>query len=523
MRQQTSRREFGMAAAAAVAVTLVAAAGCSSTGSSGNPDSSSTGTPKQGGTLRVGLVGGSVKDSLDAGTPITHPDEARVIALYDTLTTYDTQHKLQMALADKITPSENGKLWTVQLRNGLKFSDGSPITAADVVFTFQRITDPKAPLAGATAFTTLDRNGLMATGDRTVSFPFKEPYATFPDTIAQYGNGIVPKGYNPKQPVGSGPFKFQSITPGQESTFVKNPYYWRKGQPYLDKLVIIDFPDDNARVNALLSGQVDAIDQLPLSQINIVKANPQLKVLESQTGSWQPFTMRVDQPPFNDVRVRQAFRLMVDRQQMVIQVLNGHGTVGNDMYAPLDECYPKDIPQRTQNIAEAKKLLAAAGQSNLTVTLDTSPVAAGVVEAAQVFAQQAKAAGVTINVRKVDPGTFYGDNYLKWTFAQDFYFTRDYLPQAALLGFPTSPYNETHWNDAEWQQVVTKANATLDEAARCKLVAQAEKIDYDRGAYIVWGFSNNLDAYSSSVVGFLPDTSGIPLTSYGFRGVWLNK
>jgi len=517
-RRSRSLRTF---TATALAISMLALAGCSS--ASPASDAGVAAAPKAGGTLRVGIVGGSAKDSLDAHAPVTHPDEARAIQLYETLASYDNDHKIQMALADKITPSADAKTWTVHLRDGLKFSNGKPITADDVIFTFQRITDPKDPMAGATALAGLERDAMRATDPQTIVFPFTTAFATFPDIVAQYNAGIVPVGYDPKNPVSSGPFMTDSFTPGQQSTFVKNPHYWRAGQPYLDKVTIIDFPDDTARVNALLGGQVDAIDQLPLGQVNVVKANPQLKVLESATGSWLPFTMRVDQAPFNDPKVREAFRLIVDRRQMVEQVLGGHGTVGNDMYAPFDACYPTGVPQRTQDIAKAKELLADAGKSNLSVDLVTSSAAAGLVEAAQVFAQQAKAAGVTVNVKKVDPGEFYGDQYLKWTFSQDFWFTRDYLPQTAASGFSTSPYNETHWDDKTWNDLVTQANATTDKATRCGLIQKAEQIEFDRGGYIIWGFPNSVDAYSSAVSGFTPDKSGIPLTSFTFRNVWLNK
>jgi peptide/nickel transport system substrate-binding protein len=519
----SSRRRFrGLAAAAGVVVALLASAACSAGAASTDAGQASS-TPRAGGSLRVGIVGGSAKDTLDAHNPVTHPDEARAIQLYDTLATYDTEHHLEMALAEDITPSDDAKTWTVTLRKGLTFSDGSPIRAQDVVFTFQRITDPDDPKAGAAGLALLDRDGLKAKDDRTVVFPFTQPFATFPDAVAQYSNGIVPEGYDPATPVSSGPFMFKSFEPGSQSTFVRNPHYWRDGRPYLDEITIIDFPDDTARVNALLGGQVDAIDQLPLSQIHVIKANPNLRVLESETGSWTPFTMRVDQKPFDDPRVREAFRLIVDRKEMVQQVLGGHGTVGNDMYGRFDPCYPKDIPQREQDISRAKKLLADAGQSDLTVDLVTSPVAAGLVEAAQVFAEQAKKAGVTVNVRKVDPGEFYGDQYLKWTFAQDFWFTRDYLPQTAAGSLEDAPYNETHWSDKEWVDLVDKANATVDEDARCTVIAQAQQIEYDRGGYIIWGFPNSVDAHSAAVQGLVPDKSGIPLTSFGFRNVWLNN
>lgn len=526
MSSTPQRRRITVLRAVALAVTMTtftAACSSGSTSSASQGGSAAAGVPKAGGTLRVGIVGGSAKDSLDAHSPVTHPDEARVISLYDPLATYDTNHTVKMDLADKITPSTDAKTWTIHLRPGLKFSDGNPITSADVAATFQRITDPKNPKAAAAALAGLDRQHITTPDAQTAVFTFKNPFVIFPDTVAGYALGIVPKNYDPKKPVSSGPFVLTSFTPGQQSSFVKNPNYWRKGEPHIDKLVLIDFPDDTARVNALLGGQVDAIDQLPLGQIKVIQANPALKVLESKTGSWIPFTMRVDQPPFSDARVRQAMRLIVDRRQMIDQVLGGHGTIGNDMYAPFDKCYPADTAQRKQDIAQAKKLLAEAGKSNLSVELVTSSAAAGLVEAATVFAQQAKAAGVTIKLNKVDPGVFYGDNYLKWTFSQDFWFTRDYLPQTATSGFSSSPYNETHWNNPQWNALVNKANATLDETARCGLIKRAQQIEYDQGGYIIWGFPNNLDAYSAKVQGLTPDKSGIPLTSYGFRSVWLQK
>lgn len=193
------------------------------------------------------------------------------------------------------------------------------------------------------------------------------------------------------------------------------------------------------------------------------------------------------------------------------------------MYAPLDPCYPTDIPQRTQDIAKAKKLLAEAGKSNLTVELVTSPAAAGFVEAATVFTEQAKAAGVTVKINRVDPGVFYGDGYLKWTFAQDFWFSRNYLSQAANSGLPGAPYNETHWDNPKWNALIKQAMATLDETKRCALIAQAQKMEHDEGGYILWGFPNNLDAHSIRVHGLRPDKSGVPLMYYGFRSVWLSK
>ncbi len=492
---------------------LIALTACAP-GPTADGQSSAAGT---GGTLRVGVVGGSTKDTLDAHVPVTHPDQARVIQLYATLVDYTPDHQIQMALAESLEPSDDAQSWTVTLREGLKFSDGSPITSTDVVASVMRITDPDDPKSGAAALSDLERDAVTTPDELTAVFPFTAPNMVFPDSLAQYASGIVPADYDPEAPVGSGPFMIDSFDPGKQSEFVKNPHYFREGQPALDGVIIIDFPDDTARVNALLGGQVDVIDDLPLGQTSVIEANEEFEILDSPSGSWLPFTMRVDQPPFDDVRVRPAFRLLVDRQEMIDQVLDGRGSLGNDMYAPYDACYPSDIPQREQDIEEAKRLLAAAGKENLEVELVTSPVAAGVVEAAQVFSQQAKDAGVTVTVNQVDPGDFYGDQYLDWTFSQDFWFTRDYLPQTDVSGFANSPFNETHWEDPEWTSIAREARGEVDDVKRCELIAQAQTIEFERGGYIVWGFPNTVDAYRTGITGFVEDSSGIPLSSFAFR------
>ena len=144
----------------------------------------------------------------------------------------------------------------------------------------------------------------------------------------------------------------------------------------------------------------------------------------------------------------------------------------------------------------------------------------GIVEAAQVFAQQAMGAGVTVNLNKVDSNTFYAPKkYLSWPFAQDFWFTRNYLPQIEQGSLPNSPFNETHWADPQFMSLIKQAQAEVDQAKRTELLHAAQKIEYDTGGYIVWSFSNQLDAYSTKLTGFRPAKSGQPLTNYGFAEV----
>jgi peptide/nickel transport system substrate-binding protein len=474
---------------------------------------------RSGGSLRVGVAGGGADDSIDAHIPATVPDISRVFQLYEPLADRDINSDFELVLAESIEPEKGAEAWTIRLKPGITFHNGKPVTADDVLFSLRRITDPKDPKTGEASISYIDLDRSRKLDKRTVRLQLKFANVGFPDDLGQYFNSIVPTDYDPKKPVGTGPFMFDSFTPGERSVFKKNPDYWRDGLPRVDEVTIIDFPDDTPRVNALLSGQVDAITNLPPGQIAQVKSNDQFKVLISETGGWQPFTMRVDQAPFKDVKVRQAMRLLVDREQMISQVLSGQGRVANDLYSPYDPAYNSDLPQRKQDLDQAKSLLRQAGQSDLRVELVTSPVFQGIVEAAQVIAEQAKGAGVAINVRKVDTGTFYGDNYLSWTFAQDFWATRTYLSQVAQGSLPESPYNETHWKDPEFLDLIGQARAELDDDKRTDLLKAAQKIEWERGGLIVWSFSNQIDAYNTTVGGFAPAKSGFPLTNYGFGRV----
>jgi peptide/nickel transport system substrate-binding protein len=507
--------------------SLIAACGGSSGGSS-NPSAGAasgsaptTGSIKAGGSLSVGATGGGAKDTIDAHLPTADTDIMRCWNLYEPLAVRTADFaSLEMMVAESIE-AEHGKTdsWIVKLRPGIEFHNGKTVTADDVVFSLQRILDPKDPKVGAASIGYVDLKGVKALNSSQVRIPLKFANAGFLDDIGQYFNAIVPVGYDPSKPVGTGAFMYESFTPGQQSVFKKFPNYWQHGKPYVDTLTIIDFTDDTARVNALLGGQVQAIDNLPTGQIAQVESNSALKVLISHTGQWQPFTMRVDQAPFSDVRVRQAMRLIVNRPQMVEQVLSGQGRVANDMYSPFDPSYDTSLPQRTQDLEQAKSLLKQAGHAGLTVQLTTAPVFQGVVQAAEVFAQQATGAGVNVKLQKLDTGTFYGPNYLKWTFAQDFWATREYLPQVAQGSLPDSPFNETHWADPTFIKLINQARATLDEGKRNEILRQAQSIEYNTGGYIIPYFSNQIDAYSSKLTGFVQAKSGFPLGNYWFKNV----
>jgi peptide/nickel transport system substrate-binding protein len=519
-----SRRELLVGAGAVVLGGSLAACGSSSSSSSSSGGAS--GTPKKGGNFRLAVTGGGAKDIMDGQTIITKPDQARLMTAFETLVVYDTNYVLHPHLAEEVTQNKPDQ-WTIVLKNGIEFSNGKTLTADDVVYSLNRIINSKNGLFGAAGFASLKPSGIKKLNATTVQLNLTYADAGIGQQLGQYYNGIVPEGYEafPKPQHGTGGYILKSFTPGQQSVHTRNPNYWQSGKPYFDQVTITDFADATAQVNALQAGQADAMTDLPFGEVNVIKGHPGLAVLVSKTGGWLPLCMAIDMPPFTDNRVREAFRLMVDRQQMVEQVLSGYGTVANDLYSPFDPSYNHSLPQREQDIEKAKSLLKQAGQDGMTVDLHTTNGAAGMVDSANVFATQAKAAGVTVNVHN-DPN-YYGDQYLKLAFSVDFWGTRNYLPQVANGSIPTAPYNETHWPPksgpgSNFLSLYSQALQQLEVSKQTPIIHEMQSLEYNYGGYIIPFFNDLVDAYSTKVQGFEPSKGTLNLTYFGngYTTIW---
>ncbi|PZS38388.1 MAG: peptide ABC transporter substrate-binding protein [Pseudonocardiales bacterium] len=516
------RRQFlrGIAAAGALAGggSLLAACGGSSSGPAQHLDQASR-SLKRGGDLKLGLTGGSSSDTLDPHKSLTYIDTSRLQSLYQPLVQLNAQAQVEYVLAESITP-HRGSLseWVINLRRGVTFHDGKAFTAADVLFTFQRVYSNG--FTGKFGLGPIDLAHTKALDQHTVLVRLTKPFSSFAEQLAAfwYNLYIAPDGFTPAKPVGTGAFVYQSFTPGQRSVFTRNPHYWKSGLPYADTLTIIDFSDNTTLQAALSTGVIQGAGALDGPQIASLATTSGIKTVVSHSGEIVPFTMRVDQPPFNDVNVRQAMRLLVDRPQLIDSALDGYGVVANDLFSPYDPDFDHSLVRPAQgDIQQAKFLLKKAGQEGLTVTLTTSAVATGTVAMATVLAAQAKAAGVTVKLSNVPAGVFFGPNYLKWTFGQDYYNYYPYLAQVAESMLSASPFNETHTSNAHYTSLYNQANATASPTLRQEIIREMQNYDFNEGGYIVPAYIDVLDAYSEKITGYTAGKVGQPLSNFDFE------
>jgi peptide/nickel transport system substrate-binding protein len=520
-----SRRDFMKTAAtgslAIGSASLLSACGVNAAAITA-PVHRASGPPRRGGTLRAAITGGSSADTLDPLSSVSNADFARVNNLFEPLLGLTPDAQPVFVLADELTPNATATEWVLRLKPGITFHNGKSLTADDVIYTFRTVLNPKAPAAAAAGLASIDAKGMAKLDPLTVRIPCKTPFATLHQALAipTYSD-VIPVGFNPKAPVGTGPFKLQSFTPGVQSTFVRYGNYWQTGVPYLDQVVITDYTDQTSQVNALLSGQVDVVNLLSADVIAVVESQGK-NILVSNGGGWNPFTMRVDVAPLSDRRVRQALRLVVDRPQMLEILFSGHGTLGNDVFGIWAADYDHSLPQRHQDIGQARSLLKAAGAEGLNIQLVTSDIGQGTVQAAEVLAQQASAAGINMHVSQVTVTDFFGPSYLKWVFAQDYWYFNFYLPQVSLASLPTSPFNECHFDNPAYIKLYHEAIATIDTAKRTELAHEMQMIDYTDGGYIIPFFPPVIDGYGANVNGLVPSKAGLSLNAYDFKQLWLS-
>ncbi|MCP3472245.1 ABC transporter substrate-binding protein [Bradyrhizobium sp. CCGUVB1N3] len=464
--------------------------------------------PKRGGVLRM---------SVDQAMSVIHPMLARVNPeylltelLYSNLTRLKPDMTVEPDLA--LSWESNAALteWTFKLRPGVTFHDGSPLTADDVVATINAILNPKTASPGRTNVGPIKE--VAALDPLTVKFTLSGAYADLPVALTYLNARIVPAkivaGDLASLSItanGTGPFKLTSYEPDRRIIVERNPVYYDPMRPYLDRIELLVYPDRTAEASAMISGEIDLLlTTTPGEYERLVKADG-VKALRTPSGQFLNINLGCDQKPFNDVRVRQALALAVDREATVGFVAGGYGTPGND--TPLSSAYHfyKNIPLKKPDIAKAKQLLADAGYPNgIDLTLIASDKPATRTQLGVAVREMAATAGFRINVQTMPHATYLDQVWKKGNFYVGFY---NMQPTADaifnLLYTSNAAWNETRWNNSEFDAVINAARVENDEAKRTALYAKAQNMMNAEVPTVISAFFDLLAAQRSYVDGYI--------------------
>jgi peptide/nickel transport system substrate-binding protein len=460
----------------------------------------------------AGVESSGNKNSMDPAQQPSSQNSLNINASYDRLTTEDDNWKVLSDLATSWKPNAKGTVWTFQLRKGVKFWNGSPLTSADVVYTFRRVIDPKTGSEGASQMSFLTKNGIQPAGKYAVKFITTKPVAELPLLITNKNTFIVQNGASTStlrtKGAGTGPFIPVNFKPlAQVQTFKRNPHYWRTGLPKAPCLQLYVIQEANSMLAALQTGQVDFSQQVDYSVVPALKNNPRVKLMTTGPSTSMTMPMWTDTAPFNNNDVREALKKVVDREQMVKTVLLGYGVVGDDNPVPptSPDAWRHKVPG--PDVPGAIKLLAAAGynaSNPLKVDINTADMIPGIVNMVQLYKQQAAQAGIQVNVI-TGPASEYWDNvWLKQSFEVSAWSARPAGLALSIAYLQNAPYPESHWKVPAYDALIKNANTTVNPAARSLLYQQAGKMLTQQGGEIIPMFQRVVAAQRSNCSGYHP-------------------
>ncbi|HEU4598995.1 MAG TPA: ABC transporter substrate-binding protein [Solirubrobacterales bacterium] len=510
-------RKLLLSALALTAVALLIA-GCGGGGGSDSGAESSA-PPKHGGTLHFAQIGEAL--TLNQFTSLGVAEITTAGQITEPLFKTNKNEEVEPWLATSFEKSKDERDWTFHLRKGVKFSNGKPMTAADVVFTLE--TAKKSPYWGSTVEPV---SKVRATSPSTVVVEADEPTPAMPAILSLFATGIVPKNFGGmsekefgQKPIGTGPFMVGKWNHGESLTLEANPNYWQKGRPYLDKVVFETVAEDTTRVTRLKGGELDVVAEPPWSQLTSIEDTPGLSVFQAEDGFTDYIIVNADKPLFKDPRAREAINLAVNRDDIVKAALGGYGKPAGSL-APLSLLYTDpNIKPPAQDVEKAKQLLKEAVEAtgekpNFTMVLTPGDTYARA--ASQIIQQNLREIGFEV---KLEPSEAqiealsskdYDLGLLKIysTIPDPIEFWAFYLATDAV--FSGAPLDKI-------ETLSTEAAHEIDPEKRKNLYYEIQKIDNDENFLVVlddkpWAFG-----LSDKVSGFFVNALGMPsLEEVGF-------
>jgi peptide/nickel transport system substrate-binding protein len=492
-----SRRDF---------IQLAAAAGIAIPMASTMFSKTQAAEPKKGGTLRIGMEGGSASDSLD---PRTYADSIMIgasLAIMNGLIEFDQDGNPTGELLESWDVQPGAQDWVFNVRQGIKFSNGKTLDADDIIYSINLHRGAtKSPAKGILEPIV----EMKALSPKQVAFTLSSGNADFPAILGDYHLVVVPKDFSDwDNPIGTGAFTLESFEPGVRIALKNRGDFWKPGRGNFDKVEIRYIQDPAARTAALQSGEVDAVNRLDARTVDLLMKDPNLAIVRTKgTGNRFCFVSRVTQDPFKNKDLRLALKWGIDREKIIKQVYAGYAIPGNDhTLDPLNPYYNTTMPQRVYDPDKAAFHFKKAGLSNATIELKTSEGAWGsAVDCAQIYQESLKKAGIDLTVTKVSGDGYWDNVWLKVPFCAVYWGRRLTADQTFTQEFGgKSDWNDSDWRVPEFDDLLTQARVELDEDKRKQLYGKCQEMISEDGGMICFAITDYLDGYSPKVQGVQP-------------------
>lgn len=477
--------------------------------------------PKRGGKVRIATQTSSTADTLDPAKTAHSTDYTRVHMFYNGLTKLDGKLGPQMVLAEDMQTND-AILWTVKLRKGVTFHDGKPLTPADVVFSLMRHKDPATASKAKVLADQIE--SVKASGPNEVQIKLTSANADLPVILATAQFLIIRDGTtNFSTPNGTGAFKCKEFTPGVRTIAVRNEGYWKSGLPYLDEVELFGIPDEAARVNALLSGDVHWINDVNARSTGRVKSTAGYTVMETRSGQYTDLVIRQDVAPGNSMDFTLGMKYLMDREQIKSAAFRNYAVIANDQpIDPTNRFHFAGLPQRPYDPEKAKFHLQKAGVLGSTIPVVASVAATGSVDMAVLMQQSAQKIGLKLDVKRVPADGYWSNQWMKVPLG---FGNINPRPSADILltqFFKSdAQWNESGWRNAQFDQLVVAARGETDFNKRKQMYADLQTLVHEKCGIGIPVFIINLEGISTKVKGIDPVPLGAFMNYTCAEYIWL--
>ena len=395
--------------------------------------------------------------------------------------------------------SDDLKTWTIGLREGVTFHNGKTFTASDAVYSLQRHYGEDATSGAAGNLTAIE--SVSAQGDNTLVIQLSEGNLDFVNLLSDYHLIMQPEG-STDDGIGTGPFVMDSLEPGVRATFSRNASYWNGDMPYYDSVEILVINDDTARTAALQTGKVHIIDRVPNTEIDFLQLSNNINIVSTPSRGHYNFLAHTNTNPFDNADVMLALKYAMPRQQIIDQVLNGFGGLGNDH--PVNEgfaLFEGAVEQRPFDLEQAAFHYQKSGHSGPIVLESSQASWPGATDGALLFKEAAAQAGMNIEVKRVPADGYWSDVWNVRPFCASYWIPRATQDQILTVAF-TGPWNDSRFENARFSELLPQARVEKDPETRAAMYTEMQQLIHDNSGYLVPVFNAWIDAMSTEIQGF---------------------